>query len=50
MDENEALAGEIEQLIRSNAGLVVNFAASGDDESVNEVGDDSVEIEMDAAA
>ena len=31
LDENEAVAAEIEVLIRNNAGLVTNFAASDDD-------------------
>lgn len=52
LDENEELAGEIELLIRENAGLVVNFAASDDGDEVVELDEtnDDVDESLDAAA
>lgn len=52
LDENEELAGEIEQLIRANAGLVVNFAASDDDDATSSADADDADNEesLDAAA
>jgi recombination protein RecA len=50
LDENETIADEIEVLIRNNAGLVTNFAASGDDSEVATALDDDAVSEMDLAA
>ncbi|MCB0062629.1 MAG: recombinase RecA [Caldilineaceae bacterium] len=52
LDENEELANEIEKLIRENAGLVVNFAASDDDSYADNSSDTSEDedVVMDAAA
>ncbi len=51
LDENEAVAAEIEILIRNNAGLVTNFAASDDDGEATAVDTDAeTEESVDLAA
>jgi len=49
LDENEALAAEIEAQIRNSAGLVVNFAAQEEDSATATSGDVD-EVTMDLAA
>lgn len=49
LDENEALAAEIEAQIRNSAGLSINFAAQ-DDEGISAGSTDVEEVTMDLAA
>jgi recombination protein RecA len=54
LDSNEELAGEIELLIRANAGLVVNFEPSDDDSvtsgATKDVEDEEQDASLDIAA